>query len=686
MVKRKHGSNGAEVKGSTKKAAIGKDSKVHDNFRTNLFEAAVLKGYRNEYAESAPYKHAVITELINDELLRNVRKEIIENVHFTPKETDIYKIHQSGDLANLSGLPESALKLFPSLLTLRDSLYSADFRAWISEVSGAGPLSGKKTDMAVNVYAPGCHLLCHDDVIGSRRVSYILYLTHPDKPWQASWGGALRLYPTDDKKDSQGKKFKVPKPEWNKVIPPAWNQLSFFAVQPGESFHDVEEVYKRSEGESGEDVDGGRIRMAISGWFHIPQEGEEGYEEGLEESLAEKSSLQQLQGKNDEFDLPKDQWIDHDGIEKREEEPKAEAEEEDVELTEQDLEFLLKFMTPHYLTPDTVDELSGLFADESSLQLANFLSKKFSAKLKDEITAMDKESKQSQKWQTAAPPHKHRYLFRQPPVTPTQNGASNGNEGESAYDSLLNSLLPSLAFRKWLALATGLTLNKSAILARRFRRGLDYTLATGYEKENVQIEYCLNVTPSKGWGTDAEEVHEEEEEEEEEATNSKKETEKGKGKATKELQPENEEEDDVGGYEIYMAGDDDDDDGATDAGSDHGVEIPPNAASATGGGNRRQVRQKRKADPAIYQASGEDEDDGILFSNPAGWNTLSIVLRDHGVLKFVKFVSQAAKGDRWDFVGQVEVEDDDDDGEGVEEEDGDAMQEGDEDEANEEEE
>ena len=610
------------------------------------------------------YKHAVISDLINDDLLRNVRKEIIANVHFTPKETDIYKIHQSGDLANLSGLDPSALKLLPSLLTLRDSLYSPAFRAWVSKVADSGPLSGTKTDMAVNVYAPGCHLLCHDDVIGSRRVSYILYLTDPDKPWQANWGGALRLYPTDVKTDKDGKTFKVPRPEWSKVIPPAWNQLSFFAVQPGESFHDVEEVYKRALGEAAEEVDGGRIRMAISGWFHIPQKGEDGYVEGLEESLAEKSSLQQLQGKNDDFDLPKEQWIDYKD---QEEEKEATAEEEDEadELTEQDINFLLQFMTPQYLTPDTVEELSDLFAEESSLQLANFLSKKFMPRLRTEIEALDKDTTIPSDWKTAAPPHKHRYLFRQP------ESSSASKEDGSAYNLLLNTYLPSLEFRKWLALATGLTLTQSSILARRFRKGLDYTLATGYEKEDAQLEYCLNVTPSKGWGTDepTEAELEAKAAAEAEAKRGKKnkKNKKIKSNTVEEAKPA-EEEDTVGGYEIYMAGDDDEaDDGATDAGSDHGVEIPPNAASTTGAGNRRQSR-KKTADPAIYRASADDEDDGILFSNPAAWNTLSVVLRDQGVLKFVKFVSNAAQGDRWDFAGAVGVEDDDededDDGEG----------------------
>ncbi|GAB7356203.1 hypothetical protein MBLNU459_g6784t2 [Dothideomycetes sp. NU459] len=653
MGKRKHDSNGAETNGHAKKSATVKDVGVRDNFRQNLFDAAVLKGYRTEYKESGPYKHAVIHHLISDSLLRSVRKEIIDNVHFTPKETDIYKIHQSGDLANLSGLPASALELLPSLLTLRDALYSADFRAWISDVAGSGPLSGTKTDMAVNVYEPGCHLLCHDDVIGSRRVSYILYLTNPDKPWQAEWGGALRLYPTKAEKDSDGKTVKIPSPEWTKVIPPAWNQLSFFAVQPGESFHDVEEVYHRAEGQS--EDDGGRIRMAISGWFHIPQEGEEGFEPGLEEKLAERSSLQQLQGKNDEFDLPQDKWIDYDKVTAQ---PK-EGESEDEELSEKDLEFLLQYMTPQYLTPDTVEELSSLFADESSLQLSNFLSRKFSAQLKEEIGKMDATAAIGGAWQTAAPPHKHRYQFQHP---------QSSGSADAAYDQLLNKFLPSLQFSKWLSLATGLTLKKSSVLARRFRRSLDYTLATGYEKDDAQLEFCLNCTPTKGWGADDEEESSAEEQDADTQSN-------GKGKP-KEAPPPVEEDpsSNVGGYEIYMAGDDDDDDAASDAGSDHGVTIPANANSATGAGNRRIAKNKKKADPAIYQASGDDEDDGILFSNPAAWNTLSVVLRDKGVLKFVKYVSGAAKGDRWDFVGAVEVEDDDEDGEDGDEDEDDGVE------------
>lgn len=91
----------------------------------------------------------MIQDLVDDQLLRNVRNEIREHISFTPKETDIYKIHQSGDLANLDGLDDAALKRLPSLLTLRDSLYSSAFRKYLSSITGSGPLSGVKTDMAV---------------------------------------------------------------------------------------------------------------------------------------------------------------------------------------------------------------------------------------------------------------------------------------------------------------------------------------------------------------------------------------------------------------------------------------------------------------------------------------------------------------------------------------------------------
>ncbi|MBE7180981.1 MAG: 2OG-Fe(II) oxygenase, partial [Terriglobus roseus] len=564
-----------------------------------------------------------------------MRHEIRENLHFTPKETDIYKIHQSGDLANLDGLDDASLDRLPSLLKLRDALYSSAFREYVAHVAGSGPLSGRKTDMAINVYTPGCHLLCHDDVIGSRRVSYILYLTDPDVPWQAEWGGALRLYPAKelDVRDDQGKKVgtqKAPSPEFTVTIPPAFNQLSFFAVQPGESFHDVEEVYHRVPGDG--DHDGGRVRMAISGWYHIPQEGEDGYEEGLEERLAEKSSLAQLQGRDSKHDLPQPDWQDYPDDGAADIPPDGGDDAED--LTEADLELLLKFITPNYLTPDTVEELSARFEDESSLQLSNILSKSFIDKLKPEISALESSNTPSNAWVTARPPHKHRFKY-------AQLGKEALQTGSTALDGLLKELLVSDAFKKWLGLVTGgLEITRRNVLARRFRKGSDYTLATGYEEDEPRLELSLGITPTKGWGEDGEDDGEEQQQQ----TNGKADA---TGSSAKLTASKRDPSDNVGGYEVYMAGEDDEDE----------VEVKP-SSSTTGAG------QRRKADPAVYRAAGDDEDDGVLFSMPACWNVMSIVLRDKGTLRFVKYISQGAPGDRWDMCGEYEITgiDDDDDG------------------------
>ncbi|OJD33763.1 2-oxoglutarate and fe dioxygenase domain containing protein 1 [Diplodia corticola] len=694
----------AAVNGKSKKRALS-DEEARSNFRKGLFDTKVLEDYQQQYAESQPYKHAVIQNLVDTKLLRNVRDEIRQHISFTPKETDIYKIHQSGDLANLDGLDDSSLAKLPSLLQLRDALYSSAFRKYIAGIAGSGPLSGVKTDLAINVYTPGCHLLCHDDVIGSRRVSYILYLLDPDRAWRPAWGGALRLFPTEDLQTDAGDDVKVPRPDHTVVIPPAFNQLAFFTVQPGESFHDVEEVYKRALGEAGEEVDGGRVRMAVSGWFHIPQEGEEGYEEGLEEKLAERSSLQQLESgaKAAQFDQPQQKWFEYPVEEKQEEKEeeksekkgkgkgKAEEEEEDDEdeeeqapLTEQEFEFLLKFMTPTYLAPDTVEDLNSMFADESSLRLANFLSKSFSARLRafledqDRISpaAMPAPASRAQNTGVARPPHKHRFLYRYPASRDDDDDAAVAHKELSPYDELLDVFFPSVAFKKWLALATGLTLTKASMLARRFRRGMDYTLATSYDDEQPQLEVTLGITPSKGWGDD----DEEEEEDEGEASEKKDKKKKGKenGEKTNGTAKSDEpspaaEDDPPGGYEMYMAADEDDDEDNDDAGSDDGVEVAPGSKNKSGGSTMTGAGKRRKADPAVYRASGGDDDDGVLFSMPAGWNTMGVVLRDTGVLRFVKYVSQAAKGDRWDVCADfgVEFDEDDDDEEGE----GDAMEE-----------
>lgn len=518
--------------------------------------------------------------------------------------------------------------------------------------------------MAINVYTPGCHLLCHDDVIGSRRVSYILYLTNPDRPWKTEWGGALRLYPTVVHTDKDRKEVKVPSPDWSRSIPPAFNQLSFFAVQPGESFHDVEEVYA-CQPDSKDDGDEARVRMAISGWYHIPQEGESGYVEGLEQSLTERSSLQQLQGSGDQYDKPLPdirQYDDSkDAAEQNtaNEELSSERSPDEASLTEQDLNFLMRYIAPTYLTPDTLEPVSVTFRDECSICLEKFLSRKFSASLKADLIRQEAQHLPSQtqgvesstSWRVAKPPHKHRFLFVQ-----TSDTEPTSEPNGSPLLELVNVLLPSQAFRKWLQLATGLALSSHSTLARRFRRGKDYTLATGYTADESQLEIILSVTPSSGSdGNDDPSLGKE--------TNDSKQSEDttaSAGRQSPEVDNPSSEEAGFGGYVAYMAGDDADEE-INDGKSNDGVEVPLDMS--TGARSSKPAAQKKKsdkADPAVYQAAADEEDDGVLFSMQPSWNTLGMVLRDKGVMRFTKYLSQQAKGDRWDVLGEFGVVPEDD--------------------------
>lgn len=135
----------------------------------DLFKAdsELSKGYVDASDKSGPYKHSVVRPLLDDALLQAAREEIVHNLSFTEKETDIYKVNQTGDLANLDGLPVEEQKQLQSVFKVRNALFSKEFRSFIQRVTGCGPLSEKKKDMSINDYRDGCHLLNHEYVPSS---------------------------------------------------------------------------------------------------------------------------------------------------------------------------------------------------------------------------------------------------------------------------------------------------------------------------------------------------------------------------------------------------------------------------------------------------------------------------------------------------------------------------------------
>ncbi|KAJ7246543.1 Oxoglutarate and iron-dependent oxygenase degradation C-term-domain-containing protein [Mycena haematopus] len=607
------------------------------------------------YVSNEPFKYAIVEKLFQDDLLHKVKDECMSELNFTEKETDIYKVNQTGDLASLNYLSSDQISLLPNLLTLRDALYSPVFRNFLRAVTGCGPLSGTKQDMSVNSYTRGCHLLNHDDVIGSRRVSYILYMPLPHfQYWQKDWGGALELYPTIVGPDGEREPVCIP----SKSIPPSWNQFIFFEVQPGQSFHSVEEVVVGGGGEDG------RARLSISGWFHAAQEGEEGYVAEPVQAQP-KSSREQLTMTSTEFkNYPKNYPTETDG-------PPEET------LSDEHTAFLSEFLNPVYLQPRTMKALAARFVEESSLELHSFLSNDLASALEPRLRELDLKdglgedragrvplhtSGTGGAWTVRGPPHKWRYCVLASPVTHAQAVAVAPRAAASCDEivrGLQDELFPSPAFRAWLAIVSRLLPMRHCVEARRFRPGLDYTLATSEEKE-ARLDVVLGLTPDVR--------HEEEH------------LPKGKISRRAEVKPRGWQAAEWGGWECYMAPHNEEDDPAvyragTIKKSAKEAKPDANGASSSKSSNGKtngnghvpeddiEVDGEEDGDGdgdgdssmGVDEEVEEEEEDSTLLTVQPGFNRLLLVLRDERVMRFVKYVSASAEGSRWDVCGEYEV-------------------------------
>ena len=73
--------------------------------------------------------------LLDDTRLLAVRQEL-SKLHRTFKETDLFKLYQTGDLGNLDPSDPTHAAALPQTLALRDALYSDAFRAFVRHVTG----------------------------------------------------------------------------------------------------------------------------------------------------------------------------------------------------------------------------------------------------------------------------------------------------------------------------------------------------------------------------------------------------------------------------------------------------------------------------------------------------------------------------------------------------------------------
>ncbi|KAJ2479144.1 putative component of NuA3 histone acetyltransferase complex [Coemansia sp. RSA 2131] len=521
---------------------------------TSTFDASLFTNtdeLATAFTQATPYPHTRIAPFCSDSLLRGVRNEMLNRLHYTQKETDIFKYHQSGDLANLDGLPAAEQAQLPCLRQLRDSLYSREFRDFVSRVTGCGPLSGSRTDMSTNRYMQGDHLLLHDDVIGDRRVSYIIYLPDPDAADACGWadeaGGGLELYAREPNSWAPAEC-----PE--KTIRPRWNQLVMFTVLPGQSHHAVQEV-------CGE----GRERLSIQGWFHFPQPGEPGYSadqmqqlwtDGAESTLSQIAALHQRNHGTQETEfMPFPKCIEDTDI-----------------VSPEDCTELRRLMNPEYLSESVMSQVASRFADDSHIELAQFLKPQVASALQPLLTAADEHEKVGNGHMAAHGTRGAGWVIKGPPVV-RRFACLQSAEDELGVQLMdIREMFASPAFARWLAAVSALALRGRRGTVRRFRAGLDYTLASpdaGSSCTTLDAVLCL--AQGNTWADGV-----------------------------------------VGGYHCYV------DSGDADDASNDG---------------------------SVYRAAG---DDGILLTTPASWNSLSLVMREPNVVRFVKYVSASAPGSRWD--------------------------------------
>ena len=561
----------------------------HGSSASSIFAGLDASTHATAYRTAQPYPHARLADVFQESHLLKVRQEL-QQLQSTFKETDLFKLYQTGDLANIDPTnPEHATSL-PATIALRAALYSEPFRAFVRGVTGCAPLTSQQ-DCSCNVYKRGGHLLCHDDVIGTRCVSYILYLSRPGKQWHPQLGGALELYAVDIDSGAVD-------PAPVSSLSPEFGTMVMFGVLPGRSYHSVQEV-------------GSKVpRLSVSGWFHAANPPE-GYDQT--------ASLAQLRGQ-----LQNDAGGGGGGGVSGGGAPRAvrvrRAPKPQRSLTSTESSRLAVLVNPAYLEPATIKAVRAQLRSEGAALLASFLHPQLAAAIRKRANAFDANDglavgaipehaagANRKGWRLVGPPQLRRYMrFRAPKkaaakarradgaaaadadaVDPANADAADaGAEAAAARMSLgmmleeVRQLMHSAAFVQLLSAISGLAAATVASEVRRFRPGLDYTLAhvgTQCTAPTLDATLCFVAATSSQlalWDSG-----------------------------------------DVGGFECHVEASAEDTRGAAE----------------------------------VYRAADDTAGVTSIHAQP---NALSLVLRKPEAMKFIKYVSAGAPGSRWDVAAE----------------------------------
>lgn len=181
-------------------------------------------------------------------------------------------------------------------------------------------------------------------------------------------------------------------------------------------------------------------------------------------------------------------------------------------LSASEVTFLKRFLHPQYLQPSTLSLLSTQFGENSFLMLDKFLHPSLAGPLEVLLAEQDKKDglereargglipqqiagSSMEGWEIVGPSTRQRFLSL---TSPSSSTTSTPPSATQMISSILHELLPSTAFRSWLAMLTSLLPLAHKLEARRFRPGLDYTLARG-EEEDSRLDVRLGLTPGEKW-------------------------------------------------------------------------------------------------------------------------------------------------------------------------------------------
>ena len=109
-------------------------------FNAEKLAPAATGAAQQAFMSATPYTYVHLAGLLDDARLRAVREELSQ-LHRTFKETDLFKVFQTGDLGNLDPTDPTHVAALPQTLSLRDALYSPAFRAFVRRVTGCPPHS-----------------------------------------------------------------------------------------------------------------------------------------------------------------------------------------------------------------------------------------------------------------------------------------------------------------------------------------------------------------------------------------------------------------------------------------------------------------------------------------------------------------------------------------------------------------